>query len=152
MDFLEKGKCFDFSHSLARLPYVVKPELDFYVKFIISACWFVTPIHRHLEKQAMAQTSLTRHGDGWRMRWSKRDSPMEHIQVWSDQETKLLQKPFQPDERKARTSWNCPGCHYLRLLIGGNWTISPAHQISWWYCILNKDNECLRRIRSHGRT
>ena len=32
----------------------------------------------------------------------------------SDQETKLLQKPFQPDEREVGTSRNCPGCHYLR--------------------------------------
>ena len=33
---------------------------------------------------------------------------MEYIQEWSDQETKLLQKPFQPDGREARTSSKYP--------------------------------------------
>ena len=41
----KKGECFDLNHSLVSLPYFIQSELDFYVKVIISACWFVTPIH-----------------------------------------------------------------------------------------------------------
>ena len=35
---LKKGECFEFSHSLGSLPYVIKSEIDFQVEFIISAC------------------------------------------------------------------------------------------------------------------
>ena len=42
---LKKGECFDFNHTLGILPYFIQSELDFYFKFIISASWFITPIH-----------------------------------------------------------------------------------------------------------
>ena len=48
------------------------------------------------------------------------------------------------DQRKAVTSWNCPGCYYLKpknfvAFITG-------HKISWWYCILNKDISDYREL------
>ena len=67
---------------------------------------------------------------------------------WSRNQT--ITKPFQPDKREARTSWNRLGCYYLRPK---DFVASiTGHKISWWYCILNKDHERLRRVRSHGRT
>ena len=46
--------------------------------------------------------------------------------------------------------WNCTGWEYL----GGQNFVAfiKCQKISRWDCILNKDNECLRRIRSYGRT
>ena len=112
----------------------------------------------------MSQTSLTKHGRDRQLscpnanhRWN--------ICRWSDQETRLLQKPFQADGREARISWNYPWCNYLgsknQRYQSIKWAVytqfcSLYHRqqnimiklfsVNTHDLYLNKDHECLQRI------